>query len=102
MYAIRFPGVNTSKLTLQQIRGMEGIRVKKAYALAAKSAGVQWKKRSYKRDEWDEADPVNRALSIGNSLLYGVCHAAIVSLGFSPALGFVHTRKQLFSVEIAV
>ena len=102
MYAIRFPGFNTSRMTLQQIRGMEGIRVKKAYALAAKSAGVQWKKRSYKRDEWDESDPVNRALSIGNSLLYGVCHAAIVSLGFSPALGFVHTGKQLsFVYDIA-
>lgn len=102
MYAIRFPGVNTSNMTLQQIRGMEGIRVKKAYALAAKESGVPWKKRSYKRDEWEEADPINRALSIGNALLYGVCHAAIVSLGFSPALGFVHTGKQLsFVYDIA-
>lgn len=102
MYAIRFPGVDTSKMTLQQIRGMEGIRVKKAYALAAKSAGVQWKKRTYKRDEWEKTDPVNRALSIGNALLYGVCHSAIVSLGFSPALGFVHTGKQLsFVYDIA-
>lgn len=102
MYAIRFPGVDTSRMTLQQVRGMEGIRVKKAYALAAKAAGVQWKKRTYKRDEWDAADPVNRALSVANSLLYGVCHAAIVSLGFSPALGFIHTGKQLsFVYDIA-
>jgi CRISPR-associated protein Cas1 len=28
-------------------------------------------------------------------LLNGVCHAAIVSGGYSPALGFVHTGKQL-------
>ncbi len=102
MYAIRFPGVNTRNMTLQQIRGMEGIRVKKAYAQAAQATGVPWKKRMYKKGEWDTADPINRALSIGNSLLYGVCHAAIVSLGFSPALGFVHTGKQLsFVYDIA-
>lgn len=102
MYAMRFPGIHTKGLSLQQIRGMEGIRVKKAYALEAKKAGIQWKRRTYKRDEWAAADPVNRALSIGNSLLYGVCHAAIVSLGFSPALGFVHTGKQLsFVYDIA-
>ncbi len=102
MYAIRFPGVCTDGMTLQQIRGMEGIRVKKAYALAAKAAGISWKSRSYKRDGWEETDTVNRALSIANSVLYGLCHAAIVSLGFSTALGFVHTGKQLsFVYDIA-
>lgn len=102
MYAIRFPGVNTKNMTLQQIRGLEGIRVKKAYAQAAQAVGITWKKRTYKKEDWDAADPINRALSIGNSLLYGVCHAAIVSLGFSPALGFVHTGKQLsFVYDIA-
>ncbi len=100
--AIRFPGVNTKNMTLQQIRGLEGIRVKKAYAQAAQAVGITWKKRTYKKEDWDAADPINRALSIGNSLLYGVCHAAIVSLGFSPALGFVHTGKQLsFVYDIA-
>lgn len=102
MYDIRFPGVDTSKMTLQQIRGMEGIRMKKAYELAAKATGVKWKKRSYKREDWDESDPINQALSIGNALLYGICHAAIVSLGMSPGLGFVHTGKQLsFVYDIA-
>lgn len=102
MYDIRFPGVDTSKMSLQQIRGMEGIRMKKAYELAAKATGVKWKKRSYKREDWDESDPINQALSIGNALLYGICHAAIVSLGMSPGLGFVHTGKQLsFVYDIA-
>ena len=30
-----------------------------------------------------------------HNMLYGVCHAAIVSMGFSPGLGFIHTGKQL-------
>lgn len=52
--------------------------------------------------QFNAADPINPALSIGNSLLYGVCPAATVSLGFFPALGFVHTGKQLsFVYDIA-
>lgn len=102
MYAIRFPQVKTDHLSLQQIRGMEGIRVRKAYELASRTTGVKWNKRAYKNQDWDSADPVNQALSEANALLYGVCHAAIVSLGYSPGLGFVHTGKQLsFVYDIA-
>lgn len=102
MYAIRFPRMDTSSYSLQQIRGMEGIRVRKTYELMSKTTGVKWKKRNYDKQEWDAADPVNRALSEANSLLYGVCHAAIVSLGYSPGLGFVHSGKQLsFVYDIA-
>ena len=35
-------------------------------------------------------------------MLYGLCHAAIVSLGYSAGLGFIHTGKQLsFVYDIA-
>jgi len=45
---------------------------------------------------------VNRALSAANSALYGVVHAAIVASGYSPALGFIHSGKQLsFVYDIA-
>ena len=102
MYEIRFPKIKTEHLSLQQIRGMEGIRVRKAYELASKTTGVPWKKRSYKNTDWDASDPINQALSEANAQLYGLCHAAIVSLGYSPGLGFVHTGKQLsFVYDIA-
>ena len=55
MYQIRFANMNTDGLTLQQLRGMEGIRVRKAYELASKTTGVRWKKRSYKTEGWDRA-----------------------------------------------
>ena len=83
MYAFRFPKMDVSNKTLQQLRGMEGIRIRKAYELASKITGIQWKKRSYKQDDWDASDPINQALSEGNALLYGICHAAIISLGYS-------------------
>lgn len=102
MYEIRFPKINCENMTLQQIRGMEGIRVRKSYQIAAKRFGIDWKKRDYKQENWDEADPVNRALSSANAVLYSICQAAIVSLGYSPALGFVHTGKMMsFVYDIA-
>ena len=102
MYERRFPDIKCENLSLQQIRGMEGIRVRQAYKLWSKTAGVMWKGRDYKNNEWDSADPINRALSAANSVLYGICQAAIVSLGYSPGLGFIHTGKQLsFVYDIA-
>lgn len=102
MYRMRFEGALDPDLTLQQIRGKEGVRVRDAYAQASRETGVPWTGRSYRRDNWKESDPVNRALSAANSCLYGVTHAAIVAAGYSPALGFVHTGKQLsFVYDIA-
>lgn len=102
MYEMRFPEPLDSGLSLQQIRGMEGIRVRAAYAKASQETGVPWSGRSYKRESWANADPINRALSAANSCLYGVSHAAIISAGYSPALGFVHTGKMLsFVYDIA-
>ena len=101
-YQLRFDETFAPELTLQQIRGMEGVRVRDAYARAARETGVQWSGRSYRRDKWSDADPVNRALSAANSCLYGICHAAILSAGFSPALGFIHTGKMLsFVYDVA-
>lgn len=95
MYRKRFPGGLDPNLSLQQIRGMEGIRVREAYAAASRASGVRWTGRNYQRGNWNAADPVNRALSAGNACLYGVVQAALISAGYSPALGFIHTGKQL-------
>lgn len=102
LYEFRFPEPLEADLKLEQIRGKEGVRVRDGYARAAKAAGIKWRGRRYKRDDWSEGDAVNRALSAGNACLYGVCHAAIVSMGFSPGLGFLHTGKQLsFVYDVA-
>ena len=102
LYQLRFAEKLDPALTLRQIRGMEGVRVREAYARAARETGVPWAGRTYHRETWDKADPINRALSTANSCLYGICHAAVVSGGFSPALGFVHTGKMLsFVYDVA-
>jgi CRISPR-associated protein Cas1 len=102
MYRMRFAEPLDAGLTLRQIRGKEGIRVREAYAQASRETGVVWSGRSYTRQRWGDADPVNRALSCANSALYGVCHAAIVAAGYAPALGFIHTGKMLsFVYDVA-
>lgn len=102
MYHMRFTEPLDGRLTLQQIRGHEGVRVRDAYAAASRETGVPWRGRSYRREQWTDADPINRALSAANSCLYGVCHAAIVSAGYSPALGFIHQGKGLsFVYDVA-
>lgn len=102
MYCMRFDDKPEPSVTLQQLRGKEGIRVRESYAKAARESGVQWRGRNYDRGRWDASDPVNRALSSANACLYGLCHAAILSGGYSPALGFIHTGKQLsFVYDVA-
>lgn len=102
MYKYRFDEPLPSDLTIEQIRGHEGARVRNLYKTTARRYGVKWRGRRYDRGNWDKADPVNRALSAANSLLNGLCHTAIVGGGYSPGLGFIHTGKQLsFVYDIA-
>lgn len=102
MYGLRFLEAPDPNWTLPQVRGKEGLRVRGAYARASREAGVPWTGRVYARERWQAADPINRALSAANSCLYGICHAAIVSAGYSPALGFIHTGKMLsFVYDVA-
>ncbi|MEE1753024.1 type I-E CRISPR-associated endonuclease Cas1e [Streptomyces sp. SP18CS02] len=103
MYDMRFPGESTAGLTLQQLRGREGTRVRRLYAHHSQRTAVAWTKRDYKPgDAFAAGDDVNRLLSAANSALYGICHAVITGIGASPALGFVHTGSALsFVLDIA-
>lgn len=102
MYTMRFDEHLPEELTIEQVRGREGVRVRQAYANFSRETGVPWNGRAYRRGDWTAADPINRALSAGNACLYGLCHAAIVATGFAPGLGFVHVGKQLsFVYDIA-
>lgn len=103
MYERRFgAGAITGEKSVAQLRGMEGQRVKALYRLLAQQYKLVRFKRSYDPEDWDEQDPVNRALSSANTCLYGIVHAAVVALGCSPALGFIHSgNQQAFIYDVA-
>jgi len=102
MYEKRFGQPLEPGLTLEQIRGREGYRVRNAYRQAAEHFGLKWEGRNYDPGDWVAADPLNRALSAANACLHGLVQAAIVTAGYSPAIGFIHTGKALsFVYDIA-
>lgn len=102
MYQLRFPDEDVSQLTMQQLRGREGSRVRKAYRLASQRTGVEWNGRAYCPEDFEASDKVNQALSAGHACLYGLAHAVIVSLGCAPGLGFVHVGHECsFVYDIA-
>jgi len=102
MYQFRFESKIPDDLRIEEIRGLEGRRVRDTYFALAQEYNLEWSGRRYNQNEWNKADPLNRAMSAANSCLYGICHAAIVSAGFSAAIGFIHTGKMLsFVYDIA-
>lgn len=102
MYQMRFKGEDVSSLTMQQLRGREGARVRAVYRKASQETGVPWNGREYDPNDFHASDPVNMALSAAHACLYGVVHSVIVALGCSPGLGFVHTgHERAFVYDIA-
>ncbi|MGO3017763.1 MAG: type I-E CRISPR-associated endonuclease Cas1e [Anaerococcus sp.] len=102
MYGMRFPGEDVSKLTMQQLRGREGARVRSVYRKYSKEYNVFWDKREYDVENFESGSVINQALSATNVALYGLVYSIIVALGLSPGLGFVHTGHDLsFVYDIA-
>jgi CRISPR-associated protein Cas1 len=102
MYQMRFPDEDVSALTMQQLRGREGSRIRTVYRKASRENGVEWRGREYDPDDFDASTPVNMALSAAHACLYGIAHSVIVALGCSPGLGFVHTgHDRSFVYDIA-
>ncbi|MCD4550385.1 MULTISPECIES: type I-E CRISPR-associated endonuclease Cas1e [unclassified Schaalia] len=102
MYRLRFAGEDVSTLTMHQLRGREGARMKRIYKENSERTGVPWEGRVYDVDNYAGSDPINQALTSTHACLYGVVHAVIVSLGCVPSLGFVHNGKdRAFVYDIA-
>lgn len=101
MYELRFKEKPPERRSVEQLRGIEGARVRKLYELLAKQYRVSWKSRNYDYSEWGSGDVPNRCLSSATACMYGICEAAILAAGYAPAVGFIHTGKpQSFVYDI--
>lgn len=102
MYKRRFDEEPPAKRSIEQLRGMEGARVREIYKLLAQRHGVKWSARNYDQNNWDNSDIPNRCLSSATACLYGLCEAAILAAGYAPAIGFLHRGKpQSFVYDLA-
>ncbi len=102
MYEVRFGEPAPARRSVDQLRGIEGARVRAIYKVLAQQYKVNWQSRNYDRDQWDAADIPNRCLSAATACLYGITEAAVLAAGYAPAVGFIHTGKPLsFVYDIA-
>ena len=102
MYSLRFGEEPPTRRSVEQLRGIEGARVRKTYQILAQRFRVQWDGRNYNPEDWDASNVVNRCLSAATACLYGITEAAVLAAGYAPAVGFIHTGKPLsFVYDIA-
>ncbi len=102
MYARRFGEEPPARRSVDQLRGIEGARVRETYRLLAQRHGVTWDGRRYDHRDWSGADTINRCLSAATAALYGITEAAVLAAGYAPAIGFLHSGKpQSFVYDIA-
>lgn len=102
MYRFRFQEEPPGRRSIEQLRGIEGARVRSMYQILAKRYGVSWSGRDYDPKNFDSGNIVNKCLSVATHCLYGICEAAVLAAGYAPAIGFIHTGKPLsFVYDIA-
>lgn len=102
MFELRFGEPAPSRRSVEQLRGIEGARVRETYKLLAQRHGVKWNGRRYDPKDWNKGDKVNQCISAATSCLYGITEAAVLAAGYAPAIGFIHTGKPLsFVYDIA-
>lgn len=102
MFRRRFNEDPPARRSVDQLRGLEGIRVRRIYQVLAEQFGIKWRRRNYDPDAWDASDVPNKCLSAATACLYGVTEAAVLAAGYAPAIGFQHRGKPLsFVYDIA-
>lgn len=95
MYQMRFPDQDVSQLTMQELRGKEGSRVRRVYQEQSQKTKVPWSRREYNPNNFDAGTPINKALTAAHQALYGLSYSVIAAMGASAGLGFVHTGHDL-------
>ena len=63
MFELRFGEPPPSRRSVDQLRGMEGARVRKTYQTMARQYGVSWQGRRYDPASWNTADVPNQCLT---------------------------------------
>lgn len=94
-FAKRFPDADLEKKSLQEMMGMEGLRVRSLYEEKARQYNVGWKGRAFTPGKFELSDITNQILTSANAALYGILCSCVHALGYSPHLGFIHSGSPL-------
>ena len=101
MYAWRL-GEILPRANIAVLRGIEGARMREAYALIAQQIGVEWKGRRYDRKRPEAADLPNQAINHAATAVEAAAMVATAVVGAIPQLGFVHEdASHAFCLDVA-
>lgn len=84
LYLMMFGEVAPPSYTIEKLRGVEGARVRKIYEQLAIEHGLLWDGRT-------SGSALQTSISYASNCLYALSEVAIILLGFSPAIGIVHS-----------
>lgn len=100
-YKHRFGGELPSN-DIEQLRGMEGIRVKNSYKLYAEKYGFQWTTRKFNKKDHTKDDEMNQAINHASSFLRAAANIATAQTSMIPQIGFIHEHSsESFCLDIA-
>lgn len=101
MYALRFGEIVRTR-DIEVLRGQEGARIKRAYALAAERHGIRWARREYDRENPNSGDLPNQAINHAGAAMTAAAAVSVAATGTIPQLGFVHEESgQSFVLDVA-
>lgn len=101
MYAIRF-GEELPTRKIEDLRGIEGARLRKSYSILAKFYGLTWTLQRFNRKQPNKTDDINAAVNHAASAMYGAADIAVAAVSAIPQLGFIHAKScRAFALDIA-
>ena len=95
MYEIRYPDLKLKSKSAEELIGIEGKHVQNTYIALANKYNINWNGRIYHTGDFDSQDNINKVITSANQLLYAIIQAVLNALGYSTAIGFIHTGKML-------
>jgi CRISPR-associated protein Cas1 len=102
MYQMRYPGAHLKSKSIAELRGFEGHCVQNLYYQLAEQYGVEWDGRKYEVDDFESQTLINQCLTFSNQILYGIIRGVLHVMGFSTAIGYIHTgHMDSFVFDIA-
>lgn len=101
MYAMRFGDI-LPQTDIAALRGVEGGRLRQAYAVIARQYGVAWNGRRYDRQNPSSADVPNQCINHAATFVEAAAELAVAAVGALPPLGFIHEdSSNAFSLDVA-
>ena len=101
MYELRMDA-NIDRYDIDELRGIEGARVREVYRLCAKQIGIPWHGRRYDRQNPSSADIPNQAINHVATAIESAATIAVIATSTIPQLGFIHESSgSAFVLDIA-